>query len=519
MSLLLLPALIGSGLIGSGLISAAQAEERRYALLIGANRGDAADRTLRYAERDAVRFAEVLRSFGEVEPSNLVLLRDPDAAEVRAAMESLEARIAAETSPDDTAILILYYSGHADAADLHLDGTRLPLAELKRRVSESNADAQVLVVDACRAGELTRLKGATPAEPFTITINNAATYDGMAIITSAAPGEDAQESDRLQGGVFTHHFIAGLQGAADQSGDHRVTLTEAYKYSYERTLMTTSSAPLIQHPNQNFNMSSQGELVLTQLDGARRVGFLSFPEAGSYVVFDPKGSALVTELEVSAGGRIALTEGSYLLRKRTPAKVYQTHITISQGQTTAVQTAQMQQLPYGQTARRGDTTTRHIAAGIIAGAGVEQGLAAGLTPTTAGLLGLRLDMPEVTLDGRVRYGVSTGENDYLTIDQTLLSADVSAYRLFDIRRASLGGGLRAGAAWIRQDLTTVGEASDTSTLAPYASPLLRAELSLTPRLSLGLEGGISTYLIPSTEDGPPLRTTPYVSLDLTGFVF
>jgi hypothetical protein len=506
-------------LLLAALVGSAQAEERRYALLIGANRGDASDQTLKYAGRDAQRFSEVLRTLGEVPASNLTLLSDPDVTEVRSAMDRLETRIAAEVSPADTALLFVYYSGHADAADLHLDGTRFPLTELKRRVGDSSADAKVLVVDACRAGELTRMKGATPAEPFTININNAGTHEGMAIITSAAPGEDAQESDRLQGGVFTHHFIAGLQGAADQSGDHRVTLTEAYSYSFDRTLMTTSSAPLLQHPISNFAMTSQGDLVVTQLDGARRVGYLSLAEAGSYVVFDPKGAALVSELEVSSGGRIALTEGAYLLRKRTPAKVYQTNITISQGQTTTIQTSEMRQLPYGQTARRGDTTERRIAVGLIAGAAMEQSLSLGMSAPIGGTLGVRLDMPALTLDARARYAASSGENDYLTIEQTLLSADLSAYRLYDIRRASLGAGLRVGGAWIQQDYITTGEAPSTSTLAPYASPLLRAEVSVTPRLSLGLEGGISTYLIPSQDSSPPFRTVPYVAIDLTGFVF
>lgn len=506
-------------LLLAALVGSAQAEERRYAILIGANRGDASDQLLKYAGRDARRFSEVLRTLGEVPAGNLTLLSDPDAAEVREAMDSLESRIAAEVREQDTALLFVYYSGHADAADLHLDGTRLPLAELKRRVGDSHADAQVLVVDACRAGELTRMKGATPAEPFTINVNTASTHEGMAIITSAAPGEDAQESDRLQGGVFTHHFIAGLQGAADQSGDHRVTLREAYTYSNDRTQMTTSSARVVQHPYRNFNMTSQGDLVVTQLEGARRVGYLSLPESGTYVVFDPKGSSLVTELEVPSGSRIALTEGSYLLRKRTPAKVYQGNITIRQGQTTAIQSSQMRQLPYGQTARRGDTTQRHVALGIIAGAAVEQGLAIGISPSLGGTLGLRLDMPALTLDGRLRYATSSGENDYLTIDQTLLSADLSGYRLYDIGRFSLGAGVRAGGAWIEQEYTTAGEAPAATVLAPYVSPLVRTELSLTPRFSLGLEGGISTYFISSGESSPPLRTVPYAAIDLTGFVF
>ena len=38
--------------------------ERRYALLIGANRGNAGDETLAYARRDARRLAELLKEMG-----------------------------------------------------------------------------------------------------------------------------------------------------------------------------------------------------------------------------------------------------------------------------------------------------------------------------------------------------------------------------------------------------------------------------------------------------------------------
>ena len=142
-----------------------------------------------------------------------------------------------------------------------------------------------------------------------------------------------------------------------------------------------------------------------------------------------------------------------------------------------------------------------------------------MSSTTSGAAGARVDMPALTLDGRVRYGVSDGSNAYLTIDQTALSADLAAYRLYDILRLSIGGGVRAGGAWLQQDYTTAGEAPSLSTLAPYASPMVRTELSMTPRFSLGLEGGVSTYFISSGDDSPPFRTVPYASLDLTGFVF
>ena len=58
----------------------ASAATVRYALVVGADRGDDQDGPLGYAERDASRVADVLTRMGGVSPENLVLLRAPDAA-------------------------------------------------------------------------------------------------------------------------------------------------------------------------------------------------------------------------------------------------------------------------------------------------------------------------------------------------------------------------------------------------------------------------------------------------------
>ena len=71
---------------------------------------------------------------------------------------------------------------------------------------------RLLVVDACRSGAVTRVKGVEPAEEFEIRFEAAAGTEGMAIITSSAAGESSQESDRLRASFFTHHLINALRG-------------------------------------------------------------------------------------------------------------------------------------------------------------------------------------------------------------------------------------------------------------------------------------------------------------------
>ena len=70
----------------------ASAATVRYALVVGADRGDAQDGPLEYAERDASRVADVLTRMGGVSPENLVLLRAPSADEVRRVLATLDQR-------------------------------------------------------------------------------------------------------------------------------------------------------------------------------------------------------------------------------------------------------------------------------------------------------------------------------------------------------------------------------------------------------------------------------------------
>jgi hypothetical protein len=71
----------------------ARAEPNRFAIVIGANAGDADEPTLRFAESDAERVGTVLRQLGGFQPENVITLNDLRASEVRRAHISLNARV------------------------------------------------------------------------------------------------------------------------------------------------------------------------------------------------------------------------------------------------------------------------------------------------------------------------------------------------------------------------------------------------------------------------------------------
>ena len=246
---------------------AASAEIRRIAVVVGSNHGDGGHAPLRFAEQDAAKLSAVLGELGGLLPGDLVLLRGPTLAEVRAALDEAARRIAAwHAAGRGQAVLLFYFSGHSDGEVLELGGQPLPFGELRRRLHESGADVRLAIVDSCRSGALLALKGGTLGQPFDIRMADDLGSTGEAFIASSAADEAALESAEIGASFFSHHFISGLRGAADLSGDGLVTLAEAYQYAFARTLRATSDTIVgPQHPAYDYHLAGRGELVLTEL--------------------------------------------------------------------------------------------------------------------------------------------------------------------------------------------------------------------------------------------------------------
>jgi hypothetical protein len=277
---------------------------RRLAVVAGSNRG-APDRVpLRYAVADADRLAAVLVQMGGVAAEDCTVLREPTRQALLDALGGLRARAQATRAGGGQVEVVVYFSGHADDRGLMLGRELLSYAELRTALADVAADIGITILDACASGAITRLKGGLPHPPF---LTDASTQvKGYAFLTSSSENEAAQESERLQGSFFTQALLTGLRGAADTSGDGRVTLGEAYQFAFAETLAQTARTQAgAQHPAYDIKMAGTGDVVLTDVRQTSASLVIGPSYDGRFYVLGVHGQ-LVAELFKPAGRTIEL---------------------------------------------------------------------------------------------------------------------------------------------------------------------------------------------------------------------
>lgn len=266
-----------------------------FVISAGNNVGNDGDFPLRFAEEDAIQFATVMRNLGNVDPTNSILVQGATAAGLRKTILDTNRRVRhAISRGDENTALIVFYSGHADNGGLHMRGSTLSFTELEDLVEASPAKVRVLILDSCRSGGVTRVKGARPAQNFKISARNRVEAEGLAVITSSSAWEDSHESDRLRGSFFSHHLLSGLRGAADHNRDSTVTLNEVYSYAYQQTLRSSGQTQSLQHPTYRYDIKGKGDLPLTQLAGVTAGSArLDIEAAGLYLLMDSNESGTI----------------------------------------------------------------------------------------------------------------------------------------------------------------------------------------------------------------------------------
>ncbi len=291
--------------------SAADTPLRRFAVVAGASLGGPGRTPLRYATTDARDVSRVFWQLGGVARGDLVLLEEPDADRLRAALSNVAAEVERTRAAGRRAEIFLYYSGHSDEEGLLLGSSRLSYAELRSALDRVPANVRVAILDSCASGAFTRAKGGVHGPPFLLDDSNK--VQGHAFLTSSAATEAAQESDRLRASFFTHALLTGLRGAADASGDGVVTLNEAYQFAFRETLAgTESTVGGPQHATYDIGLVGTGDVVMTDLHSGDAL--LVMPESLEGRVFIRNGAGqLVAELRKAKGARVelALESGRY----------------------------------------------------------------------------------------------------------------------------------------------------------------------------------------------------------------
>ncbi len=466
-----------------------------WVIAIGNNRGDAADIQLLFAERDAREFVDVLREQGSVTSDRVRLLIDENADTVRRTVLAVNAALRgtgdAGASPS---ALLIFYSGHADAEALHLRGSHLDFNELRALVSGSPAHMRILIVDACRSGSVTRVKGMTQSPEFALSLDNRVEAEGTAILSSSTAGESSQESDRLRGSFFSHHLVNALRGAADRNGDGRVTLSEAYAYTYTQTLRSSGQTLSLQHPTYAYDVKGSGDLTLTTPGGSQAGRTrLRLGGAGQYLIAEERETgAVVAELTTSRDrASLALPRGRYFVQRRGSYEYREYRVNLAQGSEVELDQLPYRALRYDQLVRKRGGVRRSIH-GLFAVAGArgetESGL--GVVPNLA--FAYSADLPWLTFGVRLRGSLGTlhSVDGGLSSQRFDLGLALLLQRYVDTPWFSAAFGVAVEGVFLGQRFaSTPRQVSDRSALGLGIEALLAIERSLRRGFGIRLEGG------------------------------
>lgn len=310
----------------------------RFALYIGCNNGGKSNARLMYAGTDASSFQKTMSEIGGVPNSNSILLIDPTKDDVDNALDAITDAIARNSNASRRSEFIFYYSGHSSETALLLGKTSYEYTILKESISKVPSDVHVVILDSCYSGNFIRTKGGSRQKPF--LVDDSTVVKGHAYLSSSSSQEASQESDEIGSSFFTNAVLTGLRGAADSTGDKKVTLNELYSYAFNETLSKTeSSASGPQHPNYNITLVGSGDLVLSDISTSECLVKVSKETDGRVIIRNNAGK-LISEVNKTYGSPVylALERGRYSATVITADNTYQGNFELSPNKVYVVET-------------------------------------------------------------------------------------------------------------------------------------------------------------------------------------
>ncbi len=450
------------GLLVVSLALPSLAEGRRFALVVGENRGLVNEEQLRFAERDARRMGDALVDVGGFAAADVTAIGGADATSLRGALAQL--RTAMGSGPNDR--LLIYISSHAGDGVLHLAGTEFPLQELVDFLKAAPVQVGVLVIDACQSGRVTRLKGLKPSDAPPPTRIEASGVEGRVLISASGADEYAQESEALQGSYFTHYFVAGLRGAADSSRDGKVTLDEVYGWAWARTIEATfSSRGGVQRPAFAVDLRGAGQLVLAEPRRSASQLTLDVRAPGRWLIVAQETGQVFADVDKGEGPiSLALPGGRYRVQLRLADSVLERDVTVPASGGATISGGDLEQASLLRVARKGGEETRVV---ISASGGVSSGLVTGLSAQPGAELRVRRDGFVIGFLNQLTatFGFRDGTPASGAFRQLELELRVGAGHRFPWTRGSLALGLELGPLLVLQSALPDGSSRTSLGLA------------------------------------------------------
>jgi len=219
-----------------------------FALIIGISRyRDENVNDLNFTQADARSFHELLvdPERAGFPPGNVRLLLDEDATRY-AIEDAVSGWLRRRAKPDSK--VVVFFAGHGAAEADHTGGedsvtyllphdarsdnlfaSAISTNRFQRLLASVRSDRLATFLDACHSGAF-EVKGARSVAVQPTCYHGLGRGKGRILIAAAQPHQFSFEDGTLGHGVFTHHLVEALGGAADFDGDGRVTIQEVFKY-------------------------------------------------------------------------------------------------------------------------------------------------------------------------------------------------------------------------------------------------------------------------------------------------
>ncbi len=221
-----------------------------YALVVGVSEyalpAEKIER-LRYAHRDAQRFADFLTSpaGGNVSQNHIKILTNTEATRANIfkslnqvlgqALENdvVYLYLAMHAKPDNSGQTLFFLTYDSDPDEPY--GTAISQYELQGILQNAIHSKKVVwIADACHSGTIGTQEIGQRASRYDLTnrlLNEMAkARPGIAMLLATSASQTSKEGDKWNGGVFTHYLIQGMKGAADEDRNGFVTLAELSRY-------------------------------------------------------------------------------------------------------------------------------------------------------------------------------------------------------------------------------------------------------------------------------------------------
>jgi hypothetical protein len=331
----------------------AWADPLRIVVAVGHKDGLPHEIALKHADRDATRVRDVFVNHGGVAPSAAFVLSAPSVQDLMATLD--RAAALARTRDAREVTLVFYFSGHGDRTRVHLGRELLEIRALDQKLATFPAHFKLMVVDACRITEGRSKGGIQKEEPFTIHLDTEGATAGTVRLQASADGDVAQESDELDGAIFTHYWVVGLLGAADTNGDGQITLAESYAHAYAQTLLRTArSAGVLQRPEASFELREGAPVVLTRLLGSSA---LLLPRGSDtyYLIYGIGSRSVLAEVWASPDHATvaAIPRGTYLVHQRAAGRSGAVQVSLAGGERRELHNADFSPVSEERLARKG----------------------------------------------------------------------------------------------------------------------------------------------------------------------